>query len=86
VPSIVAAIRHDGQFVSLARGAIHDRLVCMESVVTDPKALGACVQNPFSHNHLLFPIPDSGREEGEEQSKLLLSSSGPNKKFLRAPK
>jgi N-acetylglutamate synthase len=36
VPSVFAAIRHDGQFVSLARGAIHNRLVCLESVVTDP--------------------------------------------------
>jgi ribosomal protein S18 acetylase RimI-like enzyme len=32
-----AALSIDGQFVALAYGAVHDRLLCYESVITDPR-------------------------------------------------
>jgi N-acetylglutamate synthase len=35
VPAAFAALRHEGMIVSLAFGAIHDGLLCIESVVTD---------------------------------------------------
>jgi N-acetylglutamate synthase len=37
VPATFAAVSIDGRFVALAHGAIHDRLLCYESVVTDPR-------------------------------------------------
>ena len=36
VPAAFAGLAIDGQFVALAYGAIHDRLLCYESVITDP--------------------------------------------------
>jgi ribosomal protein S18 acetylase RimI-like enzyme len=36
VPAAFAALAIDGRFVALAHGAIHDRLLCYESVITDP--------------------------------------------------
>jgi ribosomal protein S18 acetylase RimI-like enzyme len=36
VPAAFAALTIDGRFVALAYGAVHDRLLCYESVVTDP--------------------------------------------------
>ena len=37
IPAGFAALAIDGQFVALAYGAIHDRLLCYESVITDPR-------------------------------------------------
>jgi len=37
VPAAFAALAIDGQFVALAYGAVHDRLLCYESVITDPR-------------------------------------------------
>jgi ribosomal protein S18 acetylase RimI-like enzyme len=37
IPAAFAALAIDGRFVALAYGAIHDRLLCYESVVTDPR-------------------------------------------------
>jgi N-acetylglutamate synthase len=37
IPAAFAALAIDGEFVALAYGAIHDRLLCYESVVTDPR-------------------------------------------------
>jgi N-acetylglutamate synthase len=37
IPAAFAALAIDGQFVALAYGAIHDRLLCYESVITDPR-------------------------------------------------
>ena len=37
VPAAFAALAIDGQFVALAYGAIHARLLCYESVITDPR-------------------------------------------------
>jgi ribosomal protein S18 acetylase RimI-like enzyme len=36
IPAAFAALAVDGEFVALAYGAVHDRLLCYESVVTDP--------------------------------------------------
>jgi len=36
VPAAFAGLAIDGQFVALAYGTIHDRLLCYESVITDP--------------------------------------------------
>jgi ribosomal protein S18 acetylase RimI-like enzyme len=36
IPAAFAALAINGQFVALAYGAIHDRLLCYESVITDP--------------------------------------------------
>jgi ribosomal protein S18 acetylase RimI-like enzyme len=36
IPAAFAALAIDGRFVALAYGAIHDRLLCYESVITDP--------------------------------------------------
>jgi ribosomal protein S18 acetylase RimI-like enzyme len=37
IPAAFAALAIDGEFVALAFGAIHDRLLCYESVITDPR-------------------------------------------------
>ena len=37
IPAAFAALAADGTFVALAYGAIHDRLLCYESVVTNPR-------------------------------------------------
>jgi N-acetylglutamate synthase len=37
IPAAFAALAIDGEFVALALGAIHDRLLCYESVITDPR-------------------------------------------------
>ena len=37
IPAAFAALAVDGEFVALAYGAIHDRLLCYESVITDPR-------------------------------------------------
>jgi N-acetylglutamate synthase len=37
IPAAFAAMAIDGEFVALAYGAIHDRLLCYESVITDPR-------------------------------------------------
>jgi N-acetylglutamate synthase len=37
VPAAFAALAIDGEFVALAYGAIHDRLLCYESVITNPR-------------------------------------------------
>jgi ribosomal protein S18 acetylase RimI-like enzyme len=37
IPAVFAALAIDGDFVALAYGAIHDRLLCYESVITDPR-------------------------------------------------
>ena len=37
IPAAFAALVIDGGIVALALGAIHDRLLCYESVVTDPR-------------------------------------------------
>jgi N-acetylglutamate synthase len=37
LPAAFAALAADGQFVALAYGAIHDRLLCYESVITNPR-------------------------------------------------
>jgi N-acetylglutamate synthase len=37
IPTAFAALAIDGEFVALAFGAIHDRLLCYESVITDPR-------------------------------------------------
>jgi ribosomal protein S18 acetylase RimI-like enzyme len=37
IPSVFAALAIDGEFVALAYGAIHDRLLCYESVITNPR-------------------------------------------------
>ena len=37
IPSAFAALAIEGQFVALAYGAIHDRLLCYESVITNPR-------------------------------------------------
>jgi ribosomal protein S18 acetylase RimI-like enzyme len=36
IPAVFAGLAIGGQFVALAYGAIHDRLLCYESVITDP--------------------------------------------------
>jgi GNAT superfamily N-acetyltransferase len=36
VPAAFAGLRVDGRFVALAYGAMHDGLLCYESVITDP--------------------------------------------------
>jgi ribosomal protein S18 acetylase RimI-like enzyme len=40
VPAAFAALRQEGRIVSLAFGAIHDNLLCIESVVTDQACRG----------------------------------------------
>ena len=37
IPAAFAALAIDGEFVALAFGAIHDRLLCFESVITHPR-------------------------------------------------
>ena len=37
IPAAFAALAIDGEFVALAFGAIHDRLLCYESVITNPR-------------------------------------------------
>jgi N-acetylglutamate synthase len=37
VPAAFAALAIDGEFVALAYGAVHDRLLCYESVITNPR-------------------------------------------------
>jgi len=37
VPAAFAALALEGEFVALAYGAIHDRFLCYESVITDPR-------------------------------------------------
>jgi len=37
IPAAFAALAIDGEFAALAYGAIHDRLLCYESVITDPR-------------------------------------------------
>jgi len=37
VPAAFAAVAIDGEYVALAYGAVHDRLLCYESVITDPR-------------------------------------------------
>jgi GNAT superfamily N-acetyltransferase len=37
IPAAFAALAIDGEFVALAYGALHDRLLCYESVITDPR-------------------------------------------------
>ena len=37
IPAAFAALAIDGEFLGLAYGAIHDRLLCYESVITDPR-------------------------------------------------
>jgi N-acetylglutamate synthase len=37
IPAAFAALAVDGEFVALAYGAIHDRLLCYESVITSPR-------------------------------------------------
>ena len=37
IPAAFAALAIDGEFVALAYGAVHDRLLCYESVITDPR-------------------------------------------------
>jgi len=37
IPAAFAALAVDGEFVALAYGAIHDRLLCYESVITNPR-------------------------------------------------
>jgi len=37
IPAAFAALAIDGEFVALAFGAIHDRLLCYESVITHPR-------------------------------------------------
>jgi N-acetylglutamate synthase len=37
IPAAFAALAIDGEFVALAYGAIHDRLLCYESVITHPR-------------------------------------------------
>ena len=37
IPAAFAALAVEGEFVALAYGAIHDRLLCYESVVTNPR-------------------------------------------------
>src|SRR5437763_4235780 len=37
VPAVLAALRIDGRIAALAYGAVTDRLLCYESVVTDPR-------------------------------------------------
>jgi ribosomal protein S18 acetylase RimI-like enzyme len=37
IPAAFSALAIDGQFVALAYGAIHKRLLCYESVITDPR-------------------------------------------------
>ena len=39
VPAAFAALPVDGEFAALAYGAIHNRLLCYESVITDPHRL-----------------------------------------------
>jgi GNAT superfamily N-acetyltransferase len=40
VPAAFATLRHEGMIVSLAFGTIHDDLLCVESVITDPAFRG----------------------------------------------
>jgi N-acetylglutamate synthase len=37
IPSAFAALAIEGEFVALAYGAVHDRLLCYESVITNPR-------------------------------------------------
>ena len=37
VPAAFAALRIDGRIAALAYGALHDRLLCFESVITEPR-------------------------------------------------
>jgi N-acetylglutamate synthase len=37
IPTAFAGVGINGEFVALAYGAIHDRLLCYESVITDPR-------------------------------------------------
>jgi ribosomal protein S18 acetylase RimI-like enzyme len=37
IPASFAALAIEGEFVALAYGAIHDRLLCYESVITNPR-------------------------------------------------
>jgi GNAT superfamily N-acetyltransferase len=40
IPAFFCGLRRDGQFVALAFGAVHDGLLCFESVVTDARHRG----------------------------------------------
>jgi ribosomal protein S18 acetylase RimI-like enzyme len=37
IPAAFAALAIDGEFVALGYGAVHDRLLCYESVITNPR-------------------------------------------------
>jgi N-acetylglutamate synthase len=37
IPAAFAALPIDGEFVALAYGSVHDRLLCYESVITNPR-------------------------------------------------
>jgi ribosomal protein S18 acetylase RimI-like enzyme len=37
IPAVFATLAMEGEFVALALGAIHDRLLCYGSVITDPR-------------------------------------------------
>ena len=37
IPAAFAALAIDGEFVALAYGAVHDRLLCYESIITNPR-------------------------------------------------
>ena len=37
IPAVYAALAIDGEFVALGYGVVHDRLLCYESIVTNPR-------------------------------------------------
>ncbi len=40
IPTVYAAVRHDGEIAAVAYGAVHDRMLCVEGVVTAERLRG----------------------------------------------
>jgi len=61
IPAAFAALAIDGQFVALAYGAIHHRLLCYESVITDPRR-----QRRAYARRVIASLAAWGKDQGAE--------------------
>jgi GNAT superfamily N-acetyltransferase len=61
LPVAFAAVRVEGRIAAVAFGAVHDRLLCYESVVTDPRR-----RRQGLGRRIVAALADWGREQGAD--------------------
>jgi len=61
LPVAFAALRVDGRIAALAYGAVHDRLLCYESVITDPRR-----RRHGLARRIVAALADWGRAQGAD--------------------